>query len=172
MTRRAHLLIALLVALVVGKLGAEAYDWAAHREERDLIQELRGRLGDAGVEVMRVHARADTLRAALREADAALEREKRALDAYGEESTDGMLPRHLYAAYRGDLARYNRQVQERNRRVRELTKLREREQAALDRYHAVGDSIRAAARLLGDPYYHVPSPAEAAEARGVVLDRR
>ncbi|HEX7240540.1 MAG TPA: hypothetical protein VF263_09755, partial [Longimicrobiaceae bacterium] len=97
-----------------------------------------------------------------------LARERRALDAYGRGSEGGALPSHLYAAYRTDLDRYNEHVERRNVRFREWRKVIQRNHASVDRYNALMDSVRAAARTLGDPYYPVPSPIEAAEERGIL----
>ena len=40
-----------------------------------------------------------------------------------------------------------------------------RNRSAVDRYNALADSLRAVADVLGDPYYQVPSPLEAAAER-------
>lgn len=167
MTRLARILLVSLALLVLGRLGVEVYDWAAHREERERVRELRARLHDAGVEVVRSHAREDTTAVAFREADEALEREHRLLEAYKERALSGGAP-DVYAAYREALDRYNRQVAERNARARERWAAQVRKRDAQLRYDALADSIRGVARALGDPYYHVPLPAEAAAERGAL----
>lgn len=166
-TRLSRILLASLALLVLGRLGVEVYDWAAYRQERERVRELRARLGDAGAEVVRSHARADTVHAAFLKEDGALEREGRLVDAYRERALGGGPP-DAYAAYRGALERYNHHVAGRNARVRELRAARVRLREAQAHYHALADSIRGVARVLGDPYYPIPLPAEAAAERGAL----
>jgi len=165
-TRLSRIFLLSLALLAVGRLGVEVYDWAAHRQERERIRGLRTRLLDAGVEVVRSHAHEDSLAAALREADEALEREHRLLEESKVRALRGGAPPALYAAYREALDRYNRQVAVRNARARARWGAQVRKQEAQTRYDALADSIRGMARALGDPYYSVPLPAEAASERG------
>lgn len=168
MNLRLRTLLAVLALLLAGKVGKELYDWRAHADDRTRLVSVRGRLVDAGAEVMRTRAELDTLKRVLDREDGALERERRALDAYGRGSVDNTLPRYLYDAYRADLDRYNEHVARRNESFHAWQAVLARNHAAVDRYNALADSLRAVAEVLGDPYYHVPSPLEAAAERGVV----
>ncbi|HEX2092507.1 MAG TPA: hypothetical protein VHG28_08910 [Longimicrobiaceae bacterium] len=168
MTRRAWTLVAFLLVVVAARLGKEVYNWIAYADERERLVAMRTRLVDAGVEVLQSRARLDTLRQEIDREDRALEQERRALDAYGRRAQGRTLPAHLYAAYRVELDRYNQHVVRRNERFREWEKVIAQNHASVDRYNALADSARALARELGDPYYPIPTPLEAAEERGVV----
>lgn len=168
MTARVRTLLLFLLVVVTGKLAKEGYDWIAHADDRARLTAMRTRLVDAGVEVLRSRARLDTLRTQIDGADRGLAEERRGLDAYGKKARGGELSMPLYEVYRGDLARYNEHVVQRNDRFHEWEVVLDRNHAAVDRYNALVDSVREVARKLGDPYYPIPSPLEAAAERGLV----
>ena len=107
---RLLVLVAALALLLAGKLGKELYDSRAHADDRVRLVAVRGRLLDAGAEIMRTRAELDTLKRVLDREDGALERERRALGAYEPKAAGSALPPHLYEAYRADLDRYNERV--------------------------------------------------------------
>lgn len=163
--QRLFVLAAALVLLLAVKMGKELYDWRAHADDRARLVAVRGRLVDAGAEIMRTRAQLDTLKGVLDREDGALERERRALGAYDRKAQGSALPTHLYEAYRADLDRYNEHVARRNESFHTWQAVLARNHSAVDRYNALADSLRAVAEVLGDPYYQVPSPLEAAAER-------
>lgn len=165
---RVRMLLLLLLVIVAGKLGAEWFRWTTSGDERAQIGALREQVVDAGVEVVRAQARADTLRMAIEREDSALEQDRLALERYTGRAHGGTLSSELYARYRRDLARYNVQVSARNQRFARWHQERARNGAAVDRYNQLSDSIRAIARRMGEPYYPVPLPVEAAAERGLI----
>lgn len=168
MSLRLRGLVAFLLLLLAGKVVKELYEWRVHADERAQLVGLRVRLVDAGAEVMRTRAELDTLKGVLDREDAALERERRGLRAYDRDAEGNTLPMPVYEAYRVDLDRYNEHVARRNERFGRWREVLARNHAAVDRYNALADSLRVVAEVLGDPYYQVPSPVEAAAERGVV----
>lgn len=166
----ARVLVVLLVVVVAAMIGREVYRWWLFQEEREELVRMRERLVETGVAVVRAETRLDTLRHAVDRMDRVLERDRRALDVYARSAREGTLPPHLYAAYREDLKHYNQKLERRNARYREWEEERARGRAALDHYHALADSIRTLAREVGEPYYPVPSPVEAAVERGVLRE--
>jgi hypothetical protein len=165
---RLRALVTFLLLLLAVKVVKELYDWRVHADDRVQLVALRSRLLDAGAEVMRTRAELDTLKQVLDEEDQELERERGALRRFDRESRGGALPAGVYGLYRTELDEYNQHVERRNRRFHEWEQVLARNHAAVDRYNALADSLRAVAAVLGDPYYQVPSPLEAAEERGVV----
>lgn len=168
MNVRARALLLVLVLVVAGMLAKEGYEWFAYAEDRAQLRSMRTRLVDAGVEVLQSQARLDTLRKEIQREDRKLEDERRGLRAYGRHSRGGELSMPLYEAYRGELERYNGHVGRRNDRFHEWEAVLERKRSAVSRYNALVDSVRRIADKLGDPYYPVPTPLEAAAERGVV----
>lgn len=168
MTLRLRTLLIFLVLVVAVNVGRELYDWRAYAEERTQLVGVRSRLLDAGADVVRTRARLDTLRTVIEGEDRKLEQERRALRAYGRKADGGALPPHLYEAYRVDLERYNEHVARRNESFQEWEAVIARNHAAVDRYNALADTLRALAGVMGEPYYPVPSPIEAAEERGLI----
>lgn len=168
MTPRARVLLVLFLLLVGFQVAKEGYAWLAHGPERARYVELRDRLVDAGVELVRTRARADTLRSRREAADRALDPDRRALDLYQARMENEVLSPAAYAAYRDRVERYNRRVELLNERTRALNDARAESQRARVRYYALADSVRAVARVLGDPYHAVPTPEEAAAERGVI----
>lgn len=162
MNLRLRALVAFLLLLLAWKVGKELYDWRAHADDRARLVGVRGRLVDAGAEIMRTRAELDTLKRVLDREDGALERERRALRAYDRRAEGSTLPTHVYEAYRVDLDRYNQHVARRNDSFHAWQGVLARNHSAVDRYNALADSLRAVAEVLGDPYYAVPTPLEAA----------
>lgn len=168
MTLRLRTLLIFLVLLLAVNVGKELYDWRAYAEERTQVVEVRSRLVEAGADVVRTRARLDTLRTVIEGEDRKLEEERRMLRAYGRKADGRALPSHLYEAYRVDLERYNEHVARRNERFQQWEEVIARNHAAVDRYNALADTLRALAAVLGEPYYPVPSPIEAARERGLI----
>jgi chromosome segregation ATPase len=165
MSKSFQFLLLLFLAIVGVLVSQEVYRWAAFGEERRLVGELREELLDAGAALVRAQTEMDSLRGAIVDADARLEREQRALQEYNRHARHGRLPQHLYDAYRTDLAAYNDHVVERNARVSEMEAIRQREHVAVARYNALSERIHGLAVRLGQPYYSVPTPLEAAMER-------
>ena len=161
------LLFLLLVILGV-KLTDSLYRWARFGPERAQVQVLRTSLVDAGAEYVRTRQAGDSMRALLRAEDEQLEVEEQRLRRYDSYATGGGLPPDVYARYREDLTRYNRHVTERNARLADWQEIQARHNAAASRYTVLADSLNALATRMGDPYYAVPTPAEAAIERGIL----
>jgi hypothetical protein len=168
MMRRIHPLLFLLLVIVGVKLSEQVYRWLAFGDEREQVVVLRDSLVVAGAEIVRTRTASDSMRAVMRAEDAALEEELRALRRYNRQARDGALPPDLYARYREELTRHNLHVTERNARLRDWQQILARNHSAVDRYNVLADSIREIATRMGDPYYAVPTPAEAAVERGLI----
>ena len=159
----------LVLLVVVGvKLSEQVYRWVAFRDERRQVGELRERLLDAGAELTLSREASRRLRQEMEAEDRKLEAERRALMRYNRYTSDGYLPTSVYDAYKEELERYNRHVVERNGRLRAYQQAHDRYAAAVDRYNARADSVRDLATRMGEPYYAVPTPLEAAVQRGVL----
>ena len=161
------LLFLLLVILGV-KLSDSVYRWLAFGDERAQVKVLRSALVDAGAQYVQTRQKGDSMRAVLRAEDEQLEVEERRLRRYDDYATGGGLPPDVYARYREDLTRYNRHVTERNAKLADWQEIQARHNAAASRYTVLADSLNALATRMGDPYYAVPTPAEAAIERGVI----
>lgn len=161
-------MLLVLLAVIGIKLSEQLYRWAAFRDERRQVGEIRERLLDSGAELTLSRAESRKQRLAMEEDDRKLEAERRSLMRYNRYSTGGYLPTGLYDAYKEELERYNRHVVERNGRLRAYQQAHDRYAAAVDRYNARADSVRAIATRMGEPYYAVPTPLEAAVQRGVL----
>ncbi|HEX2202160.1 MAG TPA: hypothetical protein VHG91_02625 [Longimicrobium sp.] len=168
MLRRIHPLVFLLLVIGGVKLSEQLYRWAAYGDERAELKSLRGRLAESGAAIMRTGAEADSLRDEIRVEDEELEAEQRAVRRYNGYATNGALPHELYVRYREDLTRYNGHVAERNEKLRAWQEVVARKHAAVDRYNGLADSIRGVAERMGEPYYPVPTPLEAAVESGML----
>jgi len=158
-----------LLLLVIGvKLSDSAYRWVRYRPERAQVTRMRAELVDAGARIVRTRQESDSMRALLRAEDTALETEQRALRRYDDYAHDGALPTGLYDRYRADLTRYNDHVAARNQKLSAWQEVLAHNQGVVARYNLLSDSIRTLATQMGDPYYEVPTPAEAAIERGVI----
>lgn len=160
-----------LALLVAARVGHQTYRWYVHDDERARIHRLTADLEEAGLEVVKTQLAIDSLRAVVEEMDRELEGTRAAIAAYESHAVGGALPAHLYEAYRGDLAIHNRKVVERNARFDEWREAATRNHAAVTRYNALADSIRATAAEMGEPYYSIPTPAEIALERGLTPRR-
>lgn len=165
---RVGALLLMLFGVVGVKLGQEIYRWAAFGEERAQLVALRERVIDAGADVVRTGTLTDSLLREIEGADRLLAEQRRSVERYGRYARDGALPAHLYPAYREELNRFNRHVEQRNEQAAQWKEVVSRNHDAVRRYNALADSIRAVAARLGEEYYSVPLPAEAAIERGVV----
>ncbi|HEX8695487.1 MAG TPA: hypothetical protein VF746_23950 [Longimicrobium sp.] len=166
--KRLHPLLFLLLVIAGVKLSEQVYRWLAYGEERVAVKGMREQLVTAGADIVVLRAASDSMRAVVQAHDAGLEREHRSLQRYNLLAHDGTLPPDLYARYKRDLARYNLHVTERNARLRDWQEVQARYNGAADRYNLLADSIRQLATRMGEPYYAVPTPAEAAIERGVL----
>ena len=162
-------LLGLIVALLVGR---ELYQYVAYRDDRALLVGLREQVIDAGAELTRTRQEADSLRALVDDADRRLEGEVRVLRRYNRMARGGLLPPDVYARYERDRARYEQILEQRNGWFEEWKGVLSRSHVAVDRYNLLADSITNVAARIGDPYYAVPRPAEAAAQRGVVVKPR
>lgn len=161
-------LLFLLLVIVGIKLSDSVYRWLRFGPERQQVKALRVQLVDAGAQMVRTRQESDSMRAVLHAADAALEAEQQALRRYDALAHDGALPPDVYERYRVELTRYNAHVGDRNARLSGWQEILDRNHAAVQRYNLLSDSMRNLAARMGDPYYSVPSPAEAAIERGVL----
>jgi hypothetical protein len=166
--RYTHPLLVVLLVIVGLKLSDQVYRWLAYGPERARVRELRGELVDAGAQIVRTRQQSDSMRAVLRAEDAELEREVQGLRRYDDFARDGVLPTGLYGRYRSELNRYNDHVSARNAKLQDWREVLDRNHLAVSRYTLLADSARDLAVKLGDPYYAVPTPAEAAIERGVI----
>lgn len=161
-------LIFLLLVILGVKLSDSVYRWLRFGPEREQVKELRTRLVDAGALMVRTRQESDSMRSVVHADDAALEQEQAALRRYDAQAQDGALPPELYERYRGELQRYNDHVVRRNAKLGVWQEILGRNHAAVGRYNVLSDSIRDLATRMGDPYYSVPTPAEAAIERGLL----
>jgi hypothetical protein len=161
-------LLFLLLVVIGVKLSDSLYRWVAYGPERAQVTQMRRELVDAGAGIMRTRQESDSMRTVLRHEDDELEREQHALRRYDDFAHDGALPADLYERYRRDLTRYNAHVAERNGKLGVWQEVQARNHSAVSRYNVLADSIRELATRMGDPYYAVPTPAEAAIERGVI----
>ncbi len=170
MSRVRHIwaLLLLLGVVVADRLVHYLYTWHLYREERAHLEVLREQVVDVGVDVLRLQARADTVRREVERDDKVLEEKRRALERFGRYADNGGLPPSLYEAYRRELEEFNTRVRRRNHRAREWEELNTRYREAMHRYQRLTDSIQQIAHQIGDPYYRIPLPVEAAAERGVI----
>jgi predicted RNase H-like nuclease (RuvC/YqgF family) len=164
-TSPAKFLLFVRLAVVGVKLSEQLYGVVAHRQERALARELRGRLLDSGAEVVARRAEADSLKRVLEGEDRRLEREHRRVRWFHRSADRGLLDPEEYARYADEVTRYNRHVAERNAVLRELEASFARLSAANGRYVGLADSIHGLAVRMNQPYYQVPSALEAADER-------
>lgn len=140
-----------VAAIVAWGAARAAWDWVRwwrHAPERATLDRLWDRLLDTGVAVVRGQERLDSAEQALQRYDARLR-------AWGWFEPAGIVA-------------YNRLVRERNAVAARVNALRQERQRLLLRYQTVQDSVQAVAARLGEPWFPVPLPAEAAARRGVI----
>jgi hypothetical protein len=157
-----------LGAILTFQAGREAYRFYAYRDERLAIIRLRGQVVDAGAELTFEREQLNVMRRRVESADSALNREVEVLRKYSVASDGGMLPAPLYAQYQRDRQRYETELNARQDWFARYVDVEGRYHSSLDRYTVLSDSIRALANRIGDPYYHVPLPVEAAAERGLI----
>jgi len=104
----------------------------------------------------------------LQQEDAGLEEERRQLMRLQHGLEAGPVSAEQYDEYRQALETYNHHVVSRNGRVQQYQTVRERYATNWERHAALADSVREIAARMGEPYYSVPTPLEAARARGVI----
>jgi hypothetical protein len=161
-------LLFLLLVVIGVKLSDSVYRWLRFGHEREQVKVLRTELVDAGAQMVRTRQESDSMRAILQAEDTALEREQQALRRYDAQAHDGALPPDVYERYRADLTRYNAHVVRRNGKLADWQEILARNHVAVGRYNVLSDSVRDLATRMGDPYYSVPTPAEAAIERGLL----
>jgi len=161
----------LLLAVILVKVGEEAYRWFAFADQREQLREMDSRLEETGYQLVRSQIGVDSLRAMVEWSDAQLTEGRSRLDSIEQFADRGTLPPGLYDRYRAELSGFNRRVAERNAIVNDLESAVRRNHSMVDRYNVLADSIRAVAAALGEPYYNVPSPVELAARRGLIHPR-
>jgi hypothetical protein len=157
-----------LAAIIVFQLGREAYRWAAYRDERQAIVRLRRQVVDAGAELTFEKGQRDLLLRQVEQADSELSADVEVLRRYSLHSDGGLLPPALYARYVQDRRRYEQRLAQRQTLFERWEQVQGRFHTSVDRYSVLSDSIRNLATRIGDPYYHVPLPVEAAAERGLI----
>lgn len=172
MREQLRFLVSVLGLVILFLVARELYRWVAYREERALIVALRTDVVDAGARVTVTRQQLDSLRTALASVDVRLEREVDVLRGYERRARHRRLPPDVYEKYLRDRARYERVLEERNALVRTMSGVLDVNHSAVERYNTLADSVRAVAARVGDPYYRVPLPVEAAMERGITVRRR
>lgn len=164
---RLESVLAVLVLVIVFKVGHELYRWVAFSDERARLRDFSGSIDDIGVRVVRTQLRADSLQAVIESLDRGLDTARKAVAKYESKSVGGAIPERFYAAYRAKLDAYNRAVRERNAQLGQWHAVVDSNHVASDEYNSLADSIRAVAGQMGEPYYPIPSPMELAAQAGV-----
>jgi hypothetical protein len=157
-----------LAAIVVFQVAREGYRWFAFRDERVAIVRLRRQVVDAGAELTFEKGQLEELRKQVEHADSALNADVEVLRRYSLHAEGGLLPTPLYGRYVEDRKRYEQRLSERQFLFERWEQVQGRFHATVDRYGVLSDSIRGLATRIGDPYYHVPLPVEAAAERGLI----
>lgn len=164
----ARFLFFVLLAVIGVKASEQVYRYVAFRDERAQVAVLQERLLDAGAQLELARVEHHASRAALEAEDARLERERERLMRLQQRVEDGPFSEAGYDQYRAALETYNRHVVERNGRAHAYQEVRDRWAAAVESYVTRADSLSELARRMGEMYYNVPTPLEAAVARGVI----
>ena len=162
MNSPARFLLFVLLVIVGVKASEQLYGYVAYRDERTQVRTLRTELGGAATELVAVRARMDSLHQAIDAQDAELTRELAGLHRFQRQARHRRLPRGLYEEYMARLHEYNLHVESRNLVHREWQQLAGRRDDLAHRYDTLADSIQALAVRMGQPYYQVPGPLEAA----------
>lgn len=164
---RVKALFAVALLLVLFQAGRHLYRWYAYSTERETIDQMDDRVLNAGAAVVSTELRADSIHGVVQVLDRQLAVQRRTVDAYARHAAAGALAPHLYEAYRADVASFNERVQQRNAMLDAYKAMVVENYRAVSRYNTLADSIRRLAEEIGDPFYPVPLPAEAAAARGI-----
>lgn len=160
-------LLAVLGLVIAVRLGSYLVGWYAHAEERETLRALSEQVEAAGVGVVRTQLAADSLERQIERLDGELREERARFGLYERMAERDRLTVNVYRLYRGWLAEYNRKVEERNGWFERWRAVVEENHREVDRYNTLADSIRRLAESIGDPYYGIPSPAEAAVEHGL-----
>jgi hypothetical protein len=158
----ARFLLFVLLVIVGVKLSEQAYALVAFRDERQVARGLRERLLDTGTELVAARTHFRELDGRLEAEDASLQRELGALRRF---TRMGPLTQQVYERYERERLRYNLHVEERNRLLREREASARRHEMTAQRWDVLADSLQALAVKMGEPYYQVPTPLEAAAER-------
>lgn len=164
----AHFLLFVLLAVVGVKVSEQLYRYVAFRDERQAVGVLRDRLLDAGARLELARADHRRHRDALAAEDDRLETERKRLMRLQRGVEVGPVSEAQYEQYRMALEAYNRHVVDRNGRHQEYQAVRDGWVRSMEDYASLADSLQEIARRMGEPYYSVPTPLEAAVARGVI----
>jgi hypothetical protein len=164
----ARLLLIVLLAVIGVKLTEQLYRFVAFRDERAKVAVLRERLLDAGARLELSRAARGRASDALLAEDGRLEEERHRLMRLQTALEGGQVTQAQYDRYRVALETYNRHVVERNGRYQQYQGIRDHWAASVETYASLADSVREIAARMGEPYYAVPTPLEAAVARGVI----
>jgi hypothetical protein len=168
MRDRLAVAVVALGAIIVFNVGREAYRWYAFRDERTAIVRLQTQVVDAGAEYALTREQLNVLTRRLTTADSALNRDVDVLRRYSMRADGGMLPPPLYRRYQEDRRVYEQHLAQRQVWFEQYERVQGRYHASGDRYSTLADSIRTLAARIGDPYYRVPLPVEAAAERGLI----
>jgi hypothetical protein len=164
----ARFLLFLMLAVVGVKMSEQLYRFVAFRDEREQVRVLRDRLLDAGASLELARAERGHARDALEAEDGRLEVERHRLMRLQHGLEDGDVSQAEYDRYRAALEGYNGHVMERNGHYQRYQEIRDHWIASVEGYASLADSMRDIATRMGEPYYAVPTPLEAAVARGVI----
>ena len=158
----ARFLLFVLLVIVGLKASEQLYGVVAFGDERREVRRLLGQLAAVGGEMVAVSAQMDSLRERLAGDDAVLEGELASLQRYYRQSRHNRIPLEIYPDYMAELTRYNLHVESCNALQRRWQELRAQRESLAVRYGGAADSIQALAVRMGEPFYQVPTPAEAA----------
>ncbi len=161
-------LLVVFAAVLAVQLGLQLYQWSTTGEERAEVAALREEAVDEGARLIAMRARADTLAVRVRDADETLNSLRRNIDRFERWSQQGRLSASLFPAYRDEVESYRSLAYERNALLRELERASVEHRSAVVKYNELTARIRVLATEAGDPYFRVPTPAEAAVERGVL----
>jgi hypothetical protein len=164
----ARFLLFVLLAVIGVKVSEQAYRFVAFRDERAQVRVLRDRLLDAGARLELARGERTRARDALEAEDERLEAERQRLLLRQRALESGPVTQAQYDRYRDALETYNHHVVDRNGRYQQYQVIRDRWAGSVESYAALADSLRDIATRMGEPYYSVPTPLEAAMARGVL----
>ncbi|MGH7458632.1 MAG: hypothetical protein ACREKN_06025 [Longimicrobiaceae bacterium] len=161
-------LLVILALVAAVQLGIHLVRWYAHAAERQELAGVRDAGVQAGAEVVRTMLRLDSLRLVIDSLDHGLAQRRRSVRAYERFVRADRLPARLHRAYRSDLASYNSLVGERNGVAGEWERTLEASRLSRESYQRLSERARTLAAAIGEPYFRLPTPMEAAVAKGVL----
>lgn len=168
MNEHLRFLLVVFLGVVVLLVGRETYRWFAYADERNALLAMRPEIVNAGAEAVRTREQTDSLRARVDSLNRDLDRRGEGLRRYGRIAVNGLLPPDVYRLYARDRRAYEQVLSRRDEWYAAWKNSYERNRAAVRRYAVLADSMRDVALRMGDPYYHVPMPVEAALEKGVL----